>query len=125
MSDSSNQQPAAVPEALRLATARAIWAVMREYEDRCDMELEDMGKHCHAWALADAALSAAATAVASRDAAHIHLAWRGALKACGVSGADRDAISEVVLSMLAEDGDQAAPNNAAAPGGEAPSTLTA
>jgi len=31
----------------------------------------------------------------------IHLAWRGALKACGVSEADRDAISQVVRDMLA------------------------
>lgn len=32
--------------------------------------------------------------------AHIHLAWRGALKACGVGEADRDAISDVVIAML-------------------------
>lgn len=38
----------------------------------------------------------------SVDAQPIHLAWRGALKACGVNEAERDAISEVVLSMLAE-----------------------
>lgn len=44
----------------RESVARAIWAVMREYEDRCDMELEDMGEHCHAWALADAAIAAQA-----------------------------------------------------------------
>lgn len=31
---------------------------------------------------------------------HIHLAWRGALMACGVGEADRNVISEVVLSML-------------------------
>lgn len=34
---------------------------------------------------------------------HVHLAWRGALKACGVSAADVDEISKVVRSMLAED----------------------
>lgn len=32
---------------------------------------------------------------------HIHLAWRGALQACGVSDADCDAISDVVLSNVA------------------------
>lgn len=36
------------------------------------------------------------------DEQQIHMAWRGALKACGVSEADRDAIGAVVLSMLAE-----------------------
>lgn len=41
----------------------------------------------------------------SRDemyATPVHLAWRGALKACGVSEADRDAIAEVVAGMLNE-----------------------
>lgn len=46
----------------------------------------------HAWQAATGAV----------NAQPIHLAWRGALKACGVNDADRDAISEVVLSMLAE-----------------------
>lgn len=43
-----------------------------------------------------------AVAWAGVDAQPIHLAWRGALKACGVSDADCEAISAVVLSMLSE-----------------------
>jgi hypothetical protein len=38
----------------------------------------------------------------------IHLAWRGALKACGVSEADRDAISQVVRDMLASQAERPA-----------------
>lgn len=45
-----------------------------------------------------------AAIAASKDVlpavAQIHFAWRGALKACGVSEPDRDAISEVVIGML-------------------------
>lgn len=42
----------------RTAVARAIWAVMREHEDRCDMELEDNGRDEPIWQYADAALAA-------------------------------------------------------------------
>ena len=41
-------------------TARAIWAHMREHEDRCDMELEDMGKNHVVWDMARAAVEAIA-----------------------------------------------------------------
>lgn len=44
----------------------------------------------------------AAEVAAGAESSHVHLAWRGALKACGVGEADRNAISEVVMSMLAE-----------------------
>ena len=38
--------------------ARAIWSVRREEEDRCDMELEDMGRDHSVWAEARAAIEA-------------------------------------------------------------------
>lgn len=38
--------------------ARALWDRMREAEDRCDMELEDMGKDHLVWELARIALKA-------------------------------------------------------------------
>lgn len=38
--------------------ARAIWNVRREDEDRCDMDLEDIGKDHSVWREADAALAA-------------------------------------------------------------------
>lgn len=41
--------------------ARAIWNVRREEEDRCDMELEDMGEDHSVWAEARAVLSALST----------------------------------------------------------------
>lgn len=43
----------------RESVARAIWGVRREYEDRCDMELEDMGESHPVWDEADAVLAAA------------------------------------------------------------------
>lgn len=43
---------------MREAVARAIWNIRREEEDRCDMELEDMGAHHSVWAEADAAIEA-------------------------------------------------------------------
>lgn len=36
--------------------ARAIWNIRREEEDRCDMELEDMGRTHSVWAEARAVL---------------------------------------------------------------------
>ena len=43
---------------MREAVARAIWNIRREEEDRCDMELEDMGAGHSVWAEADAAIGA-------------------------------------------------------------------
>lgn len=43
----------------RESVARAIWGVRREYEDRCDMELEGMGESHPVWDEADAVLAAA------------------------------------------------------------------
>lgn len=40
--------------------AAAIWSVRRESEDRCDMELEDMGAGHPVWDEADAVLEALA-----------------------------------------------------------------
>jgi hypothetical protein len=74
---------------------------------RCDLAWQygyEEGKEQAARIETDRAARAApqpATADAVQ-AERIHLAWRGSLKACGVSEADRDAIGEVVLSMLAE-----------------------
>lgn len=58
------QAPAQVPTAaeVRTAVARAIWNIRREDEDRCDMELEDMGDEHSVWAEADAAIRALRTA---------------------------------------------------------------
>ena len=42
----------------RKAVARAIWNIRREDEDRCDMELEDMGSDHPVWDEADAAIAA-------------------------------------------------------------------
>lgn len=39
----------------REAVARAIWALMREHEDRCDEELEDLSRYHPVWEYADAA----------------------------------------------------------------------
>lgn len=44
---------------LRTAVARAIWNLLREREDKCDLELEDMQLVHSIWSYADAALSAA------------------------------------------------------------------
>ena len=55
------QPPAQVLDArekLHLDVACAIWEVMREYEDRCDMELEDVGCSHVVWQLANAAIAA-------------------------------------------------------------------
>jgi len=38
--------------------ARAIWSIRREDEDRCDMELEDMGRRHSVWCEALAAMKA-------------------------------------------------------------------
>lgn len=40
------------------AVARAIWCIRREEEDRCDMELEDMGDDHSVWLEAQAAIDA-------------------------------------------------------------------
>ncbi|MBP3932342.1 MAG: hypothetical protein J6D44_00495 [Pseudomonas sp.] len=40
------------------AVARAIWDIRREYEDRCDMELEDLGSAHSVWLEAKAAIEA-------------------------------------------------------------------
>lgn len=41
----------------RESVARAIWSVRREHEDRCDLELEDMGDSHPVWDEADAVLA--------------------------------------------------------------------
>lgn len=43
---------------LRSDVARAIWDVMREYEDRCDHALEDVDPRHQVWDCADAAIKA-------------------------------------------------------------------
>lgn len=43
---------------MREAVARAIWNIRREEEDRCDLELEDMGAGHSVWAEAGAAIEA-------------------------------------------------------------------
>ncbi|MCO4240909.1 hypothetical protein ACFOW3_13750 [Acidovorax facilis] len=49
----------------REAVARAIWALMREHEDRCDEELEDLSR-CHpVWEYADAARASLAASAGS------------------------------------------------------------
>lgn len=57
-----SNQPAAqaldAREKQHLDVACAIWEVMREYEDRCDMELEDVGCSHVVWQLASAAIAA-------------------------------------------------------------------
>lgn len=55
------QPSAALPDArekLRTDVARAIWEVMREYEDSCDLALEDLGSSHQVWFCADAAIAA-------------------------------------------------------------------
>jgi hypothetical protein len=49
----------------REEVARAIWNIRREREDRCDMELEDMGNDHDVWDEADAAIAALAQPVAA------------------------------------------------------------
>lgn len=49
----------------RERVARAIWNLRREHEDRCDMELEDMGADHPVWAEADAAIAAMAAKVSA------------------------------------------------------------
>lgn len=45
-------------EKLHTDVARAIWEVMREYEDSCDLELEDVPSNHQVWFCADAAIAA-------------------------------------------------------------------
>lgn len=52
---------------LRENVARAIWNVMREYEDRCDMELEDIGEKHHVWDIAEAAIAASSEQQAAQQ----------------------------------------------------------
>ena len=47
-------------EDARESVARAIWGVLREYEDKCDLELEDLASTHHVWDLAVAAIAAQA-----------------------------------------------------------------
>lgn len=56
---SAEAQQAEPVRLTRESVARAIWGVRREYEDRCDMELEDMGESHPVWDEADAVLAAA------------------------------------------------------------------
>lgn len=51
------EEPATAAK-VREAVARAIWNIRRDDEDRCDMELEDMGHEHSVWAEADAAIRA-------------------------------------------------------------------
>lgn len=48
----------AMTDKMREEVARAIWNIRREEEDRCDMELEDMGAGHSVWVEADAAIGA-------------------------------------------------------------------
>ena len=43
---------------MQARVARAIWSLRREEEDRCDMELEDMGRNHPVWQEALAAMRA-------------------------------------------------------------------
>lgn len=56
---SAEAQQADSMQLTRESVARAIWGVRREYEDRCDMELEDMGDSHPVWDEADAVLAIA------------------------------------------------------------------
>lgn len=47
-----------VSEQILEAVASAIWSIRREYEDRCDMELEDIGGSHPVWEEAAAAIRA-------------------------------------------------------------------
>ena len=47
-----------MPSEMLERMARAIWNIRREEEDRCDMELEDMGRQHPVWAEALAAMRA-------------------------------------------------------------------
>lgn len=51
----------------REAVARAIWAVLRENEDRCDQELEDVPPTHHVWACADAARASLSLPAAGQE----------------------------------------------------------
>lgn len=55
------QEPTPTAAEVRTTVARAIWNIRREDEDRCDMELEDMGDEHSVWAEADAAIRALRT----------------------------------------------------------------
>ena len=61
----SKNVPRNGPDDQLAAVARAIWGVMREYEDRLDMDLEDMGEDHHIWLMADAAIAANARLIAA------------------------------------------------------------
>lgn len=50
----AQEEDAPEPEGLRTSIARAIWSVAREYEDRCDYELEDIPRSHPVWEEADA-----------------------------------------------------------------------
>lgn len=54
---SAEAQQAEPVRLTRESVARAIWGVRREYEDRCDMELEDMQDIHPVWREADAVLA--------------------------------------------------------------------
>lgn len=47
-----------MPSEMQTRVARAIWSIRREDEDRCDMELEDMGRAHPVWAEALAVMKA-------------------------------------------------------------------
>lgn len=51
-----------MPEEAIEIVARAIWIVRKENEDRCDIELEDLGADHSVWAEASAAVEALAMA---------------------------------------------------------------
>lgn len=56
----------------REAIARAMWSLMREHEDRCDEELEDLEPSHPIWAYADAARASLAANAGSEPVAAIH-----------------------------------------------------
>lgn len=45
----------------QIEVARQLWDVLREVEDRCDMELEDIGSSHVVWQLANVAIAAVRT----------------------------------------------------------------
>lgn len=61
----------------REAVARAIWALMREHEDRCDEELEDLSRYHPVWEYADAARASLAASAGSEPMFWVRLCSDG------------------------------------------------
>lgn len=67
--NAAQDSSAPVPADEREAVARAIWNMRREDEDRCDLELEDMGSDHSVWKEADAAIAVLVAWQAAHQAA--------------------------------------------------------